>query len=48
MHLFVVTFVAALVGASVATPAGALELHGHRGARGLAPENTLEGFRTAL
>jgi glycerophosphoryl diester phosphodiesterase len=25
-----------------------VELHGHRGARGLAPENTLEGFRTAL
>lgn len=25
-----------------------VELHGHRGARGLAPENTLEAFRTAL
>lgn len=34
----------------VSTPvsAGALEIQGHRGARGLAPENTLEGFRTAL
>jgi len=28
--------------------AGAVELHGHRGARGLAPENTLEGFKVAL
>lgn len=26
----------------------AVEIEGHRGARGLAPENTLEGFRTAL
>ena len=24
------------------------DLQGHRGARGLAPENTIEGFRTAL
>jgi glycerophosphoryl diester phosphodiesterase len=29
-------------------PAGAFDLQGHRGARGLAPENTLAGFRTAL
>jgi glycerophosphoryl diester phosphodiesterase len=28
--------------------AGALDLQGHRGARGLAPENTLAGFATAL
>jgi glycerophosphoryl diester phosphodiesterase len=28
--------------------AGAFDLQGHRGARGLAPENTLEGFATAL
>ena len=29
-------------------PAGAFDLQGHRGARGLSPENTLAGFRTAL
>jgi glycerophosphoryl diester phosphodiesterase len=29
-------------------PAGAFDLQGHRGARGLAPENTLAGFETAL
>ena len=29
-------------------PAGAFDLQGHRGARGLAPENTLAAFRTAL
>ena len=29
-------------------PAAAFDLQGHRGARGLAPENTLAGFRTAL
>jgi glycerophosphoryl diester phosphodiesterase len=28
--------------------AGAFDLQGHRGARGLAPENTLKAFRTAL
>ena len=28
--------------------AAALDLQGHRGARGLAPENTLAGFATAL
>jgi glycerophosphoryl diester phosphodiesterase len=32
----------------VATAAGAFDLQGHRGARGLAPENTLEAFATAL
>jgi glycerophosphoryl diester phosphodiesterase len=31
-----------------AAPANAFDLQGHRGARGLAPENTIEGFRTAL
>ena len=30
------------------TPAQAFDLQGHRGARGLAPENTLEGFALAL
>ena len=29
-------------------PALALDLQGHRGARGLAPENTLPAFATAL
>src|SRR3954451_4956842 len=37
---------AALVGLSA--PAAALDLQGHRGARGLAPENTLPAFATAL
>jgi glycerophosphoryl diester phosphodiesterase len=32
----------------MATPALALDLQGHRGARGLAPENTLPAFATAL
>ncbi len=31
-----------------ATPAFAFDLQGHRGARGLAPENTLPGFEQAL
>jgi glycerophosphoryl diester phosphodiesterase len=31
-----------------ASAAGAFDLQGHRGARGLAPENTLEGFALAL
>src|SRR6266852_6548874 len=31
-----------------AAPAGAFDLQGHRGARGLAPENTLPAFATAL
>ena len=39
---------AAIVGSVLASPAGAFDLQGHRGARGLAPENTLEAFRTAL
>lgn len=30
------------------TPAGAFDLQGHRGARGLAPENTLAAFERAL
>jgi glycerophosphoryl diester phosphodiesterase len=45
----------AVVGALVATAAlaltglaGAFDLQGHRGARGLAPENTLAAFRTAI
>ena len=33
---------------ALSLPANAFDLQGHRGARGLAPENTLAGFRTAL
>src|SRR6185503_9371643 len=32
----------------LAAPANAFDLQGHRGARGLAPENTIEGFALAL
>lgn len=38
----------AALGASGDDRALAFDLQGHRGARGLAPENTLEGFSTAL
>ncbi len=37
-----------MVGLVAAQPALALDLQGHRGARGLAPENTLPAFATAL
>jgi glycerophosphoryl diester phosphodiesterase len=37
-----------LLSCAVAAPAFALELQGHRGARGLAPENTLPAFAAAL
>jgi glycerophosphoryl diester phosphodiesterase len=40
--------IATLVAASFAWPATALDLQGHRGARGLAPENTLAAFARAL
>ena len=33
---------------SASVSAQAFDVQGHRGARGLAPENTLAGFRTAL
>jgi glycerophosphoryl diester phosphodiesterase len=36
------------VGAAASAPAAAFDLQGHRGARGLAPENTLAGFHKAL
>ena len=39
---------AAVAIAVVASSAAAFDLQGHRGARGLAPENTLEGFARAL
>ncbi len=38
----------ALVAAFLALPAHAFDLQGHRGARGLAPENTLPAFQNAL
>ena len=38
----------ALVFAAATGPAAALDLQGHRGARGLAPENTLPAFALAL
>ena len=37
-----------LVAAMTCSPATAFDLQGHRGARGLAPENTLAGFSRAL
>jgi glycerophosphoryl diester phosphodiesterase len=40
--------VAALVGGTLSLAATAFDLQGHRGARGLAPENTLAAFRKAL
>ncbi|WP_119420578.1 glycerophosphodiester phosphodiesterase [Desertibaculum subflavum] len=39
---------AALLAAALWSPAGAFDLQGHRGARGLAPENTLPAFAVAL
>jgi len=39
---------AILVAAALAAPASAFDLQGHRGARGLAPENTLAAFAKAL
>ena len=38
---------AALLSAGTCLAAVALDLQGHRGARGLAPENTLRSFRAA-
>ena len=42
------TRAAAALLAAVASSAAAIDLQGHRGARGLAPENTLAAFKTAL
>jgi glycerophosphoryl diester phosphodiesterase len=39
---------AAVLSFALAASASAIDLQGHRGARGLAPENTLAGFRLAL
>lgn len=46
MHRLVPVIAAALIGGPLA--ASAFDLQGHRGARGLAPENTLAAFATAL
>jgi glycerophosphoryl diester phosphodiesterase len=37
-----------IVSVALCSAAGAFDLQGHRGARGLAPENTLPAFATAL
>ncbi|MGE5638657.1 MAG: glycerophosphodiester phosphodiesterase family protein, partial [Clostridia bacterium] len=37
-----------LLAAALSRPAAAFDLEGHRGTRGLAPENTLAAFRKAL
>lgn len=42
------TLAALAVALLAALPCAAFDLQGHRGARGLAPENTLAGFRRAL
>ena len=39
---------ALFVALSLSAPALALDVQGHRGTRGLAPENTLPAFATAL
>ncbi|HJU33385.1 MAG TPA: glycerophosphodiester phosphodiesterase family protein, partial [Hyphomicrobiaceae bacterium] len=44
-RLFLPVLVAAIMAAA---RAGAFDLQGHRGARGLAPENTLVAFARAL
>jgi len=43
-----ITAAALMIGMTASTSAMAFDLQGHRGARGLAPENTLEAFATAL
>jgi glycerophosphoryl diester phosphodiesterase len=43
-----IRFTLALAVALIALPAQAFDLQGHRGARGLAPENTLPAFQRAL
>ncbi len=42
------TLLTALLSLLLALPAAAFDVQGHRGARGLAPENTLAGFAAAL
>lgn len=42
------SLIAAVAVAALSAGAGAFDLQGHRGARGLAPENTLAAFERAL
>ena len=46
LHLLPLVFAALVLGATASV--AAFDLEGHRGARGLAPENTLAAFRRAL
>lgn len=49
MHMPVLAgLLAAAIALLASAPAAAFDLQGHRGARGLAPENTLPGFARAL
>jgi glycerophosphoryl diester phosphodiesterase len=48
MRFVRVRLAALAVTAAVAVPGVAFDLQGHRGARGLAPENTMAAFRAAL
>jgi len=47
-HTLTTSFAAALLALLAASPSAAFDLQGHRGARGLAPENTLAAFAAAL
>ncbi|MGH6610936.1 MAG: glycerophosphodiester phosphodiesterase family protein, partial [Burkholderiaceae bacterium] len=44
----IVRLMVVAVSPAAALPAAAIDLQGHRGARGLAPENTLAAFKQAL
>lgn len=48
MRTRILTVVLAAAALLAGAPAAAFDLQGHRGARGLAPENTLAGFERAL
>ena len=48
LRKLIVAVVYGLMTNNALTAASAFDLQGHRGARGLAPENTLEGFAAAL
>jgi glycerophosphoryl diester phosphodiesterase len=48
LRKLIVAIVYGLMTNSALTAASAFDLQGHRGTRGLAPENTLEGFAVAL
>jgi glycerophosphoryl diester phosphodiesterase len=46
--VYLLLIILGMVVFAASSPAIGFDLQGHRGARGLAPENTIEGFRTAL